>query len=435
MSNKERLENYLLKKNAFLLDEKNNGKTIMLSGVWGAGKTHFWKEEIAKEQEKIQKNGEEVDKYTLEEYNQGLHSKLKEKEKACVYVSLYGKTSIESIELDVYMKAYQNIIGDADNISKLCSVFTNIGKNLGNMAHKGMGGLFIWLENLVNKDKFSKAGKYLENGGVICFDDFERKSKEIDLNDLFGFISQLALEYKCKVVIILNSDVFKDKDAQVFQNVKEKSINKFLKFNPTKKELFNMIFSLYEIDKKYENVLLNSIIEMYVLNARIYQNIFENFEELIKKYPELTNNEIRFFVLSLINFNLTHIVFKFYDYFENISGWNIPSYFSKLKDIPINLINSLNDEVANNPKQIQSQLELIDTLKQNLSSEYKTVEEPNKKVERKASEKLNNDLKMIDKYSNELMSFWKLEGLLQYRNEISAEKQRMINNFIENGYL
>ena len=56
MSNKEKLENYLLKREkAFLLDENNNGKIIMLSGVWGAGKTHFWREEIEKEQKKIQK--------------------------------------------------------------------------------------------------------------------------------------------------------------------------------------------------------------------------------------------------------------------------------------------------------------------------------------------------------------------------------------------
>jgi tRNA A37 threonylcarbamoyladenosine biosynthesis protein TsaE len=73
MSNTEEFKKYLLEKeNPFLLDEKkekNNGKTIMISGAWGAGKTHFWQEEIEPE----------------------LSEKLKDNNKACVYVSLYGK--------------------------------------------------------------------------------------------------------------------------------------------------------------------------------------------------------------------------------------------------------------------------------------------------------------------------------------------------------
>jgi len=65
------------------LDDANNGKTIMISGAWGAGKTHFWQNEIEKE----------------------LAEKLKEKEKACVYVSLYGKESILEIKSTIYREA------------------------------------------------------------------------------------------------------------------------------------------------------------------------------------------------------------------------------------------------------------------------------------------------------------------------------------------
>jgi len=435
MANKKKLKNYLLKENAFLLDEKNNGKTIMLSGVWGAGKTYFWKEEIEREQKKILKDGREEDKYTEKEYKKGLYFQLKDKEKACVYVSLYGKTSIESIELDVYMKAYQNIVGNADFVSKTCSVFTNLGKNLGNMAHRGAGGTFSWIESLIDKDKFDKAGKYLENGGVICFDDFERKSKEIDLNDLFGFISQLALEYKCKVVIILNSEVFIDQDAKVFQNVKEKSINKFLKFNPSKEELFKIIFSLYTINKKYKNILLNSIVEVDILNARIYQNIFENFEELIKKYPKLTDNEIRFFVLSIINFNLIHKTFKFYDYPKGLKNWKLPLYFLTLKKASVKMLKSLETLSEGDSKSFNIELNLRSNLKSWIESGYKTIEEPNKKTEHKATEGLNEDLEVLNEYFDDIWAFWRLERILNFRENVSIEKQQIINDFIENGYL
>lgn len=57
---------------------------------------------------------------------------------------------------------------------------------------------------------------------------FERKSKDIDLNDLFGFITHLTIEFDCKVVIILNDDVFEgDEKKMYFQDVKEKSVSKF----------------------------------------------------------------------------------------------------------------------------------------------------------------------------------------------------------------
>jgi len=85
MSNTEALKKYLIdESDGFLLNDDNNGKTIMLSGAWGAGKTHFWQEDILKGK-------------------QGLFEQLKDK--ACVYISLYGKDSLESIKKEVLIKA------------------------------------------------------------------------------------------------------------------------------------------------------------------------------------------------------------------------------------------------------------------------------------------------------------------------------------------
>ena len=42
MSTTKELKEYLINEgDGFLLNTDNNGKTIMLSGTWGAGKTHF----------------------------------------------------------------------------------------------------------------------------------------------------------------------------------------------------------------------------------------------------------------------------------------------------------------------------------------------------------------------------------------------------------
>jgi len=40
------LKEYLVGEDGYLLNDDNNGKTVMLSGAWGSGKTHFWLEDI-----------------------------------------------------------------------------------------------------------------------------------------------------------------------------------------------------------------------------------------------------------------------------------------------------------------------------------------------------------------------------------------------------
>ncbi|CAA6810927.1 MAG: Unknown protein [uncultured Sulfurovum sp.] len=46
MSTLKVLKEYLMGDDGYLLNDDNNGKTVMLSGAWGSGKTHFWQNEI-----------------------------------------------------------------------------------------------------------------------------------------------------------------------------------------------------------------------------------------------------------------------------------------------------------------------------------------------------------------------------------------------------
>ena len=407
----EILKHYLLEKdNAYLLNDNNNGKTIMLSGAWGSGKTHFWKEEIE-------------DDLKTKLNNKDSHEE--DKSKACIYVSLYGKTSIESIELDIYMKAYQNIVGDADFVSKTCSVFTNLGKNLGNMAHKGVGGMFSWMENLVDKDKFNKAGEYLENGGVICFDDFERKSKDIDLNDLFGFISQLALEYNCKIIIILNSDIFEGKEAEIFHRVKEKTISKYFYFNPSIEELFISISnnSKYNTLNKYKPNILSAIKETKELNARIYTQVLDNCLEWIEVKELLNKNIIRVLTLSTFNFVLNHIIFDFRDKYNisNNNNNNNNNMLFKYKEINFNNFN-LNKILREIPDSPYNNNKII-----NLNEE--------KFIEYLLSKNSINDNTAVIENKDKIKSLWKYGYRLRYLHLVDNITYNKIANFIRTGIL
>jgi len=412
MSNIQNLQSYLVD---YLISKE--GKIIMLSGAWGSGKTYFWH----------QSNEDSI------EYH------LTQSGKPHIYISLYGKISLKAIEDELFIKAYNLSLNknsdELDTIEKLSATFSS--SSAISLIEKVTGFEIKDIMNMVNeqsqKNKKKDAKSFLSNL-VICFDDFERKSKDVDLNDLFGFITNLSLEFSANIVIILNDNVFTEEDKKVFYNVKEKSVNKFLKFNPSKEELLNMIFPLYNIEQRYKDILFSSIIEMDVLNARVYKNVFENFEELIENL-DLNDSEIRFAVLSIMTFSLTHRIFKFYDYPKALGNWILPLYFLELDDVPIKMLTSLQTMTEQPSEHFTIRINLIDSIKSWISSDYKTVEEPNKKVEHKATEGLKGDLNAIDKYSDDIWLFWKLEKILDYRNNVLEESQRGINDFIENGYL
>ena len=113
MSNTEELKKYLINEDkkdlGFLLKPENNGKTIMLSGAWGAGKTHFWQktiEPVLSKKLKEHKTSDEVDDA-----------------KASVYVSLYGKDNIESLKNEILFKAYESIKDENKLAKRAISAF------------------------------------------------------------------------------------------------------------------------------------------------------------------------------------------------------------------------------------------------------------------------------------------------------------------------
>ncbi len=305
MSTLKELKEYLVGEGGYLLNDDNNGKTVMLSGVWGSGKTHFWQNEIEDD----------------------LTKKLNDRNKACVYVSLYGKDNIEAIKNEILFKAYESI-KDENKLAKRAISAFGFGSRLLSVSVGGVrantGAVGDVVESFFESKKIDEAESFLADGGLICLDDFERKSKHIDLNDLFGFIAQLAIDMNCKIVIILNSDVFEGEEANIFKTVKEKTVNKFFYFEPGVKELFDSIYdsnSKYEKLDKHREVILNAIEETEELNARIYIQILDNCLEWIDKGHD--SGVFRALVLNTVCFIRNHFLLE--KFILNI-GYTTPLY-------------------------------------------------------------------------------------------------------------
>lgn len=300
-SNQQRLEEYLIGNDGYLKKDISNGKVIMLSGKWGSGKTHFWKNKI---------------QTVLNDKNKKIPNH---------YISLYGKTSIQEIKNEIFLKIFESV--DSYEVIEKSKSFA---KNTVNLASSFFGAISILgvnldiskisdksfenLEKMLDDKKLKKTEEYLNSGAIICFDDFERKSKDIDLNDLFGFITQLTLNFNCKVVIILNDDVFEGEEKKIFSNVKEKSVSKFLKYEPSIKDLFDSIFDNDKEYRKlddYKEIILKTIEETQELNARIYIQVLNNLVEwFTNENPETDDDVVRCLILVNINFILNHNILK-----------------------------------------------------------------------------------------------------------------------------
>lgn len=362
-SNQERLKEYLLGdklKNEFgyLQKDISNGKVIILSGKWGSGKTHFWKNVIEKE----------------------LIENQTKKQKAYVYSSLYGNRTLDKIEDNIYAQAYLCSVGGKNAVLSGYEKVKDFGKRFGSFCSLlDVSKLVDGIDDIQQKNIKKSALSYLENGGIVCFDDFERKSKDIDLNDLFGFISHLAIDLNCKVVIILNDDVFEGEEKKIFSNVKEKSVSKFLKYEPKIKDLFETIFSddRYRTLDNHKEIILKTIEETEELNARIYIQVLDNLVEWIDKNQEINDDVLRYLIFININFILYHCHFiekkmndgkvffiKELDYISHKNFQILSNEFFNIlnkKEININLII---DEITTSPS-ILGKNKLIDFINDN----------------------------------------------------------------------
>lgn len=427
MANQKVLEEYLVdKENGYLRKSDNNRKVIMLSGKWGSGKTHFWQKKI-------------VPKLNEEDTKIPNH-----------YVSLYGKTSIDEIKNEVFLKVFESVdsfeLKEKTNklvknttklvssVSKTITVF-GVNVDLTKVSDKP----FDKLDEILENKKLEKTQEHLNNGAIICFDDFERKSKEINLNDLFGFITQLSLNFECKIVIILNDDVFEGKEKDIFSNVKEKTVSKYLYYKPSIKELFDLIFDYkkYQKLKDYKELILKTIKETQELNARIYIQVLDNLLEWVEKSDiGKGENFIKYFILVNTNFILNHYIFYTYIKDEDIKG------------IQINLEYNYGEKIDALSFSINSNILLIDRLSSYINEADNIVNLKNivaiKERERnKKADYADNSAEIKDFIENykslvkSLIYFKKSNfySLVESNNEAKCEIFNKISNFIETGIL
>lgn len=200
------------------LNMKTTG-ALLLTGDWGSGKTYHLKNTI----------------FPLIE---------KETKFIPIMVSLYG----EAVKHNIASKVLLAFLDKKSQDVKISA--GTIAKNLKHLA-----------ENLPIVKKYVDLEKLFMGSGenvfrllphdklLICFDDIERMSDKLKVDDFLGIINELVENKGCKVLLVANEEEIKGGIA-----FKEKTIEKTIHFVPNISEIFDSIVSTYPKDK-YQSYL------------------------------------------------------------------------------------------------------------------------------------------------------------------------------------
>ena len=273
----------------------NTEYALLITGEWGSGKTFYFNNILKDNIQKV-KVGSGKKSFKI------------------LYLSLFGLNSIEEIQQLMFLELFP--------------LFKTKTAKIGGAALKI---IMTGVTNLVSigdlkldelKDQIT-SGKNKLSDYVICFDDLERKGKDLETGALIGFINSL-IENNGKVVLIGYQEKMTIDD---FAEVREKVIGNIIEFSPDNNRIYDEIIKFYSTsNQEFYNHLQEKkdfIIVLMKLSAsknyRIlkfffehYRTIFETLISIKDEFPQDMRDEILESVLMFcftvsVEYRLGHI--------------------------------------------------------------------------------------------------------------------------------
>lgn len=232
---------------------------IFINGAWGIGKSYF------------------VSKY------------INENKDNFVYVSLFGKINFESIENSIAKELFKKLNGIKKKKKQLHDLVRTLKGSV------SFNGFSINSPEMARKGLISEYATLFESKSlIIVFDDLERKSGNILIEDIMGMIEEFSQYNKVKLVIIGDEENMIQDDQDKWQRFKEKIIEKEYKIdsfsddaidNLVRQEIFN-----YVNHNEIEN-FVNDFIKCHKLkNLRTITKGINLFKEIVNNYVKYNEN-------------------------------------------------------------------------------------------------------------------------------------------------
>lgn len=248
---------------------------IVINGDYGIGKTYYIKNELFPEISTLKVLKSEKDEFYIP-----------------ILVSLFGAKTIEDIQNQIFFELYPI----------LKSRGVKIVTGLGNTVLKYFGS------NL--KELLTETGSTSENLTdyskiLICIDDIDRKSEELDLKEVFGFVNNLVENFNAKIILIANEDELRKEintEKDNYSLLREKVIGISVSYVANVSSIFDEIIkSKYKKDNKdYFDFLTNekkSIVGHIKQNKNNLRNLLfflEHFKIIFKETTKYLLRETKF---------------------------------------------------------------------------------------------------------------------------------------------
>jgi len=268
----------------------DTSNALMITGKWGAGKTHYFKHNL---ENKI--------------LDTPVFSNA-EKTYRPILVSLFGLKSVEEIQSEILLSLYPK-----------SPIVKAVAKGI---LH--LGGI-SWLGEQIDEHKNSLVNL---NKLVLCFDDLERMSENLNIEEFIGYVNSLVENENVKVLIIANEEKILPKKYNV---LKEKVVGNTIEFIQNIGDTFDSIlkdkFNAFKEYKKFLEINKDYILEIFSKKSenlrtlifvlsyfqQIYSEIIEKLpiEKYLKeRQPEIFLNLLKFTIAISIEYKEGEITFK-----------------------------------------------------------------------------------------------------------------------------
>lgn len=244
-------------------DSLARGTVTVLSGPWGCGKTYLWLNDILP---------------LLSEQN-------------TITLSLFGLESIAALKTQL-MNQCLILKARALGEGKLKNVLTGSKNLLLEGFKKALKGVDSAIgTNLLswNIDPLQLVDENL----IVCFDDIERISSKVGLDEVFGLTNYLSEHKHCKILLIMNEEALLKNDnpnAKTMLKYKERVVDYHLQVDTDLDSAFDLFSNhynnkaeIYDYLKNNKFSILQSMLTSQCSNLRTLKKSIEAVAEVLSK--------------------------------------------------------------------------------------------------------------------------------------------------------
>jgi len=225
---------------------RTDNQVIALSGKWGTGKTHLWKEVRKEATDNRVRNA--------------------------LYVSLFGLSSIDLVKRKLMEGALPSAALGGGRLEVLKNLIKG-GVTAAASHYKAIAA--------INDLNLLLMAPVALRRRVIVIDDIERKHDKLGIDEVLGFIDEYAKEFKVRFVLVLNDDQLSSKGEQekLWTTFREKVIDHEIRLSTSPDEAFSIAVQRWP--SSYERALRRSVLACGLTNIRIIGKVVKAANQIL----------------------------------------------------------------------------------------------------------------------------------------------------------